>query len=86
MDILGLIFSNIAWIVFLIVYVFAASKNFQWTKSIRSLTTFVIIMVFCDLSLDGKIEPKDVLLTVSMIMNFYFLVKQRNGQDLESKK
>jgi hypothetical protein len=50
---------------------------FQWIQSIRSIATLMIAGTFCYLSIIGKIESKDVMLAVILVLNFYFLVKER---------
>ena len=56
----------------------------EWLGSIRSLITLLITITFCVMALRGRVEPKDFLLIVSLVMNFYFLSKKReengNGQ------
>jgi len=39
--------------------------------------TMIIGFALVDLATDGKISPKDFMLIVSLVFNYYFLVKQR---------
>lgn len=53
----------------------------EWLSSVRSLSTLLLTITFCILALRGKIEAKDVMLIISLVYNFYFLVKKRdNGE------
>ena len=46
-------------------------------KSIRSFITFLICTTFCILALFGKIDPKDFVLVVTVVIGYYFTVKNR---------
>ena len=48
-----------------------------WIKSIRSLVTLGVAGSFCYLSIISKIDPKDVLVVVILVLNFYYLNKNR---------
>ncbi len=51
----------------------------EWFSSIRSLTTLMVSGTFCYMAVMGKVDAKDMMLIVSLIFNFYFLVKDRSG-------
>lgn len=51
----------------------------EWFSSIRSLTTLMVAGTFCYMAVMGKVDAKDMMLIVSLIFNFYFLVKDRTG-------
>ena len=72
---------NAVWVLFAWIFYIGSKKNFSWVTSIRSLLTMFIGFAFVDLATDSKIDPKDFMLIVSLVFNFYFLVKQRtNGE------
>jgi len=77
LNILQLIAENASYLLFLAVFVIGARQKAEWVTSIRSLATLLVIFTFCGMAMKGKIEAKDFMLVVSLIMNFYFLVKQR---------
>jgi hypothetical protein len=58
-------------------FIVGAKHKFEWVTSVRSLATIILTLTVCDLAFDGKIDPKDFLLLVSLAYNFYFLAKQR---------
>jgi len=49
----------------------------SWIKSIRSLVTLGVAGSFCYLAIISKIDPKDVLVVVILVFNFYYLNKTR---------
>jgi len=51
---------------------------FGWVGSVRSGVTYMIAITFCWLAVKGKLDPKDFMLVVSLVFNFYFLNKQRS--------
>jgi len=53
----------------------------EWIKSIRSLATLFITVTFCYLAYACKLDVKDFMLIVSMVFNFYFLVKERTPEE-----
>lgn len=57
-----------------------------WVDSIRSISTLIIIITFCYMAARGRIEPKDFLLIVSLVCNFYFLVKERKPEENGGQK
>jgi hypothetical protein len=50
---------------------------FGWIGSVRSLVTLGVVLTFCLLAIKGRIDPKDFMLIVSLVCNFYFMNKQR---------
>ena len=74
--------SDIAmWLFLLIIFLIGAKYKFEWVTSIRSLVTIILTLTFCNITIDGRVDPKDFLLIVSLAYNFYFLVKQRQLQN-----
>ena len=73
--------DNFIWIVFLVMFAIGSSKKDEWTTSVRSLATVLVIFTFCELARLCKIDPKDFMLVVSMIVNFYFILKKRSEGD-----
>ena len=39
---------------------------------VKSLVTFGVVTVFVALALQGKIQPDNVMVVVSMVISFYF--------------
>lgn len=39
---------------------------------VKTIVTFVVVMVFSVLALRGKIQPDNVMIIVSMVVSFYF--------------
>ena len=39
---------------------------------VKSLVTFGVVAVFVALALQGKIQPDNVMVVVSMVISFYF--------------
>lgn len=66
-------------------FVIGAKYKYEWVTSVRSLVTVILTLTFCDLAFDGKIDPKDFLLIVSIVFNFYFLAKQRAKPEGDAK-
>lgn len=52
---------------------------FGWLGSVRSVVTMIVAITFCWLALVGKIDPKDFMLIVSLVFNFYFMNKVRTS-------
>lgn len=46
-------------------------------KSIRAVVTLIVVFTFCTLAFMGKVEAKDFVPVVSLIVSFYFVLKQR---------
>lgn len=53
----------------------------EWLTSVRSMITLMIILTFCFMAIIGKVEAKDFMLIVSLVMNFYFLAKSRPDEN-----
>lgn len=39
---------------------------------VKTLVTFGVVMVFVVLALQGRIQPDNVMIVVSMVVSFYF--------------
>ena len=39
---------------------------------VKTIVTFLVASVFTVLALDGRIQPDDVMIIVSMVVSFYF--------------
>lgn len=79
-------FEDLAiWILLFSMFVIGAAYKFEWVTSVRSLVCIMITLVLCDIVLDGKVEPKDFLLIVSLIYNFYYVVKNMMAKQGEQK-
>ncbi len=57
----------------------------EWISSIRSLSTLMVAGTFCYMAVIGKVDAKDMMLIVSLVFNFYFLVKDRSNGKPEVK-
>ena len=68
---------NAVWVLFAWMFFYGTRHKSEWTTSVRSLMTMIIGFALVDLATDGKISPKDFMLIVSLVFNYYFLVKQR---------
>lgn len=70
--------QNMLWFVFLVMFIIESKKPLGWATSIRSMATMIVTIVFAQMALvEKKIEAKDIMLIVSLVYNFYFLVKSR---------
>ena len=69
--------ENILW--FVLVYMFHMGKqmNADWVKSVRSIVTALVVVLFIKLALT-RLDPKDSMLIISLVFNFYFLAVKRN--------
>ena len=47
-------------------------KNFANLIKVKTIVTMAVVAVFSVLALNGAIRPDDVMLTVSMVISFYF--------------
>lgn len=47
-------------------------KNFADLLKVKTIVTLVVIAVFAVLSLNGNIEPDNVMIIISMVVSFYF--------------
>jgi hypothetical protein len=70
--------KNLLWFIFIYVFSVGSKLEVEWVKSVRSMLAIFIGIVFCNLALSKALEPKDSLLIISLVVNFYYLVKQRN--------
>ena len=75
-SLLAFVNENILW--FILIYMFHMGKEMKadWVTSVRSIGTAVVMILFVKLALT-KLDPKDSMLIISMVFNFYFLVKSR---------
>jgi len=82
--ILAFLDKNILWMLFVFIFALGSRVKAEWVTSIRSIITALFGIMFVQLALMGKIEPKDVMLIMSLVINFYFLVKGRpNGNEVK---
>jgi hypothetical protein len=58
----------------------------MWWTSIRSLVTFLVAITFCYLAAFKTLDPKDFMLVVVLVFNFYFLEKRRSEPPEDEKK
>lgn len=47
-------------------------KNAANLVKVKTLVTLVVVTVFAVLALNGRIEPDNVMIIVSMVVSFYF--------------
>ena len=47
-------------------------KNLANLIKVKTIVTMLVLLVFSVLALKGAIEPDEVMLTVSMVISFYF--------------
>ena len=47
-------------------------KNLANLIKVKTIVTVMVLLVFSILALKGAIKPDDVMLTVSMVISFYF--------------
>ena len=47
-------------------------KNLANLIKVKTIVTLVVIFVFAVLSLNGSIEPDNVMIIISMVVSFYF--------------
>ena len=71
--------ENILWFVLIYMFHMGYRAKAEWVQSVRSIAAAMLTVVFAKLALGSKIDPKDVMLIVSLVYNFYFLVKQRTA-------
>jgi hypothetical protein len=76
----------VMWLSLLLMFCIAAKHKFEWVTSIRSLVTLIVVLTFCDMAFNKLIDPKDFMLIVSLVLNFYFIVKNRNEGGLNEQK
>ena len=70
--------ENIIWFTFMIIYAMGVWSKQSWTSSIRSMITLLVMLLFVQLSM-SKMDPKDSLLIISLVTNFYFLKQAMAG-------
>ena len=47
-------------------------KNLAALIKVKTIVTLVVTAVFAALALDGRINPDNVMIIVSMVVSFYF--------------
>ena len=47
-------------------------KNLANLIKVKTIVTMLVLLVFSILALKGSIKPDDVMLTVSIVISFYF--------------
>ena len=47
-------------------------QNFANLLKVKTMVTFLVVTVFAVLALNGRIQPDNVMLIVSMVVSFYF--------------
>lgn len=47
-------------------------KNFAALVKVKTIVTLVVVAVFAVLSLNGSIQPDNVMIIISMVVSFYF--------------
>lgn len=78
--------DNMLWFVVVYMFYMGVKIKAEWVQSIRSITAILLSVLFIKLALLFKIDPKDVMLVVSLVYNFYFLVKHRKDSgEVENK-
>lgn len=50
----------------------ALAKSIVDLLKVKSLVTIVIMVIFGILAIQGKLEPKDVLIIISNVITYYF--------------
>jgi hypothetical protein len=45
----------------------------MWWQSVRSIVAFLIVATFCIMAGCGKVEGKDFMAVVMLVITFYFL-------------
>ena len=56
-------------------------KNLANLIKVKTLVTMSVLLVFSILALKGAIRPDDVMLTVSMVISFYFGTQHEKKAD-----
>ena len=46
---------------------------------VKTLVTFAVVAVFAVLALQGRIQPDNVMIVVSMVVSFYFGTQHERG-------
>jgi hypothetical protein len=52
-------------------------ENKMWWTSVRSIIALAVAGTFCYIAVKGKVDPKDFLIVVVLVFNYYFLNKTR---------
>ena len=55
-------------------------KNFSALFKVKTVVTFVVMSIFCKLSLEGAFEPQSILQIVTMVVAFYFGTQSEKKQ------
>jgi len=69
------------FIVILILVYWGLKEKAEWASSVRAIITLMVGLTFCAMAFDQKIEAKDFMLIISLVFNFYFLVKKRDDSN-----
>ena len=56
-------------------------KNLANLIKVKTIVTMSVLLVFSILALKGAIRPDDVMLTVSMVISFYFGTQHEKKAD-----
>ena len=56
-------------------------KNLANLIKVKTIVTMSVLLVFSILALKGAIRPDDVMLTVSMVISFYFGTQHEKQAD-----
>ena len=54
-------------------------KNFANLIKVKTIVTFIVVMIFAVLSLRGQISPDNVMIITSTVIAFYFGTQHENG-------
>ena len=54
-------------------------KNLANLIKVKTIVTFVVLMVFAVLSLKGEISPDNVMIVTSTVIAFYFGTQHERG-------
>jgi hypothetical protein len=57
----------------------------KWIASIRSICTFLIVTTFCLMASFGRIDGKDFMAVVMIVVTFYFALKDRTQNGGQEK-
>jgi len=47
-------------------------QNLANLLKVKTIVTFLVVAVFAALALNGRIQPDNVMIIVSMVVSFYF--------------
>lgn len=83
--IIGVLNDNFLWLVLIYIFYMGFKLKSEWVQSIRSIATAMLTVAFVKLALTSKLDPKDVMLIVSLVYNFYFLAKKRSSESGENQ-